>query len=416
MRHITFWIFALSSFLFSNCDSGKSVSGAENVKVIKTGLWRATIDIQGHELPFQIIFNYKNGRYNAGLINADEQIDLDEVYIKNDSVEIPMYIFDAVIKAKIVSDTKITGVWVKPYAKDYVIPFEAAYGLNYRFKESGKAPAADFNGKWAVDFISEADTSFAIGVFEQNGKYVRGTFLTPYGDYRYLDGIVEGDKMKLSTFDGSHAFLFEAVMKEDGMLSGDFRSGKSWHEKWTGRLDPNVTLPDPLTLTHLKPGYENITFRFPDVDGKMTGLDDPRFKNKVVLIQIMGSWCPNCMDEARFLAGWYDKNKDRGVEIIGLAFERKDNFEYASARVRRFMEKIRIHYPVLIAGSTSEESKKKALPMLEKIVSFPTVIYLDRQHRIRRIHTGFSGPGTGRYFEQYVEEFNLFMDKLLDEK
>jgi hypothetical protein len=122
------------------------------------------------------------------------------------------------------------------------------------------------------------------------------------------------------------------------------------------------------------------------------------------------------MDEAGFLAGWYDKNKSRGVEIIGLAFERKDDFEYASGRVRRFTEKLGIHFPVLIAGSASETSKKKALPMLEKIVSFPTVIYLDRQHRIRRIHTGFSGPGTGHYYEQFVEEFNLFMNKLLEEK
>ena len=408
-------ILILLSLLFNHCESKKTVIRKEPLRAIKPGLWRGTLRIQGHELPFQLSFQYDNGGYRAALINAKEHIDLDEVYIRNDSLVLPMHIFDAVIKAKIVSDTLIRGAWIKPYARDYLVPFEAIHGLKYRFKETGEDAHTDFGGKWAVQFISNSDTSMAIGLFEQTGRYIHGTFLTPYGDYRYLDGIVEGDTMKLSTFDGSHAFLFKAVQPEKGRLSGDFWSGKSWHEKWVGKADPDAALPDPLTLTHLKPGYDKISFRFPDPDGKMVSLEDPGFKDKVVLIQIMGSWCPNCMDEARFLAGWYDRNKDRGVEIIGLSFERKDDFEYASARVRRFKEKLQIHYPVLIAGSTSEESKKKALPMLEKIVSFPTVIYLDRRHQIRRIHTGFSGPGTGSYFERYVEEFNLFMDKLLKE-
>ncbi len=416
MRRLTLWLFALSLFFYYACNSKKPECVTKEVKVLKPGLWRATIDIQGHELPFQLVFKVKDGQYRAALINADERLSLDEVFIKNDSVAIPMHIFDALLKAKIVSDTKIEGAWVKLYATDYVLPFKAGYGLNYRFRETVDETPADFSGKWAVHFISDTDTSFAVGVFEQEGKHVHGTFLTPYGDYRYLDGIVQGNKMKLSTFDGSHAFLFEAVKRADGTLTGDFWSGKSWHEKWIGRLDPNAALPDPLTLTHLKPGYNKLSFHFPDPSGEMISLDDPRFKNKVVLVQIMGSWCPNCMDEARFLAGWYDKNKSRGVEIIGLAFERKDDFKYASARVRRFTETLDIHYPVLIAGSTSETSKKKALSMLERIVSFPTIIYLDRRHRIRRIRTGFSGPGTGHYYEQFIEEFNLFMDKLLKEK
>lgn len=410
------WIAVIFLASLSGCSQKKTDLESAGKDPLKPGLWRGVLTIQGHELPFRMVFKKTGNVYSAKLINAGERLELDEVYICNDSIEIPMYIFDAVIKAKIISGKELQGAWIKPYAKNYIIPFKAVHGVEYRFKESEEAPGADFGGLWAVDFINEQDTSNAIGLFVQEDKQVRGTFLTPYGDYRYLEGIVEGKKLSLSTFDGSHAFLFEAVKQKDGTLKGDFWSGKTGHKQWIARPDSHASLPNPLTMTHLKPGYDHISFSFPDVNGQAVSLEDERFKNKVVLIQILGSWCPNCMDEARFLATWYDKNKNRGVEIVGLAFELKDDFAYASSRVRRFADKLKVHYPVLIAGTTAEASKQKALPMLEKIVSFPTVIYLDRKHNIRRIHTGFTGPGTGPYFEHYVEDFNLFMDKLLEEQ
>ncbi len=415
MTRIPLWFLIFLLLGFGSC-SQKSRDVKSGNSVLKTGLWRGVLSIQGQELPFQLAFERKDGQYIINIINGEEQLELDEVFIHGDSIEIPMHIFDAVIKAKIISEGQLLGEWIKPYADDYKIPFEATFGHDYRFKDSGKKADTDFNGQWAVEFIRETNNYMALGIFEQEGKHIHGTFMTQYGDYRFLDGIVEGHTMKLSTFDGSHAFLFEAVKQQDGSLKGEFWSGKSGHIKWIAHLDADFSLPDPLTLTHLKPGYEQITFQFPDVDGRLVSLDDERFKGKVVLVQILGSWCPNCMDETKFLTKWYDKNKDKGIEIIGLAFERKDDFEYASARVRRLQDKLEIHYPVLIAGSTSEESKAKALPMLEKIVSFPTLIYLDRKHKIRRIYSGFSGPGTGSYYEQHVEEFNLFTNKLLEEE
>jgi len=415
MPRIFIWFFVFLLTCFGNCSQKKTdVGSGENA--LKTGLWRGVLSIQGHDLPFQLAFERKEGQYVVKLINGKEQLYLDEVFIRGDSIEIPMFIFDAVIKAKIVSEGQLQGAWIKLYADDYKIPFEATFGLDYRFKDSGKKADADFEGQWAVEFLRDTYNYMAVGIFKQEGKRIQGTFMTQYGDFRFLDGIVEGKTMKLSTFDGSHAFLFEATIQKDGSLQGDFWSGKSGHTKWVAHNDDDFSLPDPLTLTHLKPGYEDITFQFPNVDGRLISLEDEQFRGKVVLVQILGSWCPNCMDETKFLAQWYEKHKHRGVEIIGLSFERNDDFEYASARVSRLQDKLKVHYPVLIAGSTSTESKEAALPMLEKIVSFPTLIYLDRKHNIRRIHTGFSGPGTGHYFEQYIEEFNLFMDILLEEK
>jgi thiol-disulfide isomerase/thioredoxin len=174
-------------------------------------------------------------------------------------------------------------------------------------------------------------------------------------------------------------------------------------------------LPAPESLTLLKERYGPVEIEFPDENGNVISLDQPRFRDKVVILQVLGSWCPNCMDETRFLAEWYDRNSARGVEIIGLAFEKKDDFEYASARIARMKSKMEVGYPILIAGSTSKASVQRALPMIDRLKSYPTTFYLDKQRRIRKIHTGFSGPGTGSYYEEFIDDFNQFVNKLLEE-
>jgi peroxiredoxin len=273
----------------------------------------------------------------------------------------------------------------------------------------------DFSGKWEVNFEGPERSKQAIGLFNQKGKNVEGTFLTPTGDYRFLAGNVDGRSMKLSTFDGSHAYLFEAEMLEDGTISGEFWSGKSWNQTWKAVKNPAFELPDPYALTDLSDIEGEVSFTFADENGKNISLADARFENKVVLIQILGSWCPNCMDETKFLVDWYDRNKNRGVEIIGLAFERKADPEYAQARIRKLREKLNVNYPVLIAGTTEKSSVKEAMPWLKTLKSYPTTIYLDRKHKVRKIYTGFSGPGTGEYYDHFVNEFNVSMDHLLSE-
>ena len=121
------------------------------------------------------------------------------------------------------------------------------------------------------------------------------------------------------------------------------------------------------------------------------------------------------MDETKFYADWYEKNKDRGVEIIGLAYENKDDFEYAKARVDKMRKTYNVGYDYLIAGTSNKGDASKTLPMLNHIMSFPTSIIIDKKGKVRNIHTGFSGPATGDYYLHYVEEFNQLMDKLLNE-
>jgi len=220
--------------------------------------------------------------------------------------------------------------------------------------------------------------------------------------------------MYLYSFDGDHLYKFRGVKSVD-TIHGEFWSGKTGYKKFKAFKNESIELPDAYGLTYLKKGYERIDFSFKDLQGNLVSLKDPRYQNKVVVVQILGTWCPNCMDETRFLADWYRKNKHRGVEIIGLAYERKPDFAYAKSRVQKMKELMGVDYEVLIAGVATTESASESLPMLNQIISFPTSIVIDKTGAVRKIHTGFNGPATGKYYDNFVQEFNNMMDTLVKE-
>lgn len=398
-------LFALAFVLFS-CSTPE----------IKTGSWRGVLEIQGQKLPFnfRIVNDFSKG-YDAYLKNAGEELLLDEVTMMGDSVNMVLHVFDAQLRAAVEGNT-LNGFFTLNYNPGYKVPFSATFGEEYRFKPTDTtANATNFSGKYQVVFVNETDTTQAIGVFNQTGNYATGSFLTSTGDYRYLEGGVFNDTLFLSTFDGNHAYLFKAV-RNDSTLTGDFWSGRSYHQSWTGVKNENASLPDAESLTYLKPGYETLDFKFPDLNGKPVTLKDDRFKNKVVVLQLFGTWCPNCMDETKYLSLWYDNNKDRGVEILGLAFERKPDFTYATERVTKMKTKWGVNYDFVIAGVDDKLKAAGALPALNTIVAFPTTIFIGKDGKVKHIHTGFEGPGTGVYHERWKQRFNEIINELLSEE
>jgi thiol-disulfide isomerase/thioredoxin len=380
---------------------------------LKVGTWRCNIDMQGLQLPFQLEVAKNGDQYQAYIRNADEKILLDEVIVQGDSVKIPLHIFDATLAARI-DGSQLSGTFIKNYAPTGNLPFSAVYGETHRFAKPAPA-TTDFSGKYQVEFYTQNDRYPAVGVFTQNENKVTGTFLTPTGDYRYLEGNVVDNKMWLSAFDGNHAFVFSAVKNGDS-LQGEFFSGKSGYEKWRAQKNDSATMPPAESLTYLKPGYETLNFGFPDLKGDTVRLTDSRFRNKVVILQIFGTWCPNCMDETKFLSAWYNKNKDRGVEILGLAYERKPDFTYASQRVQHMKAKLMVPYDFVIAGVSDKTKASETLPALNRVLAFPTTIFVGKDGKVKHIHTGFSGPGTGAYYEEFVEDFNALTSRLLQEQ
>jgi peroxiredoxin len=294
------------------------------------------------------------------------------------------------------------------------LPFYAVYGKKGRFDNMDSHQR--FDGKWETYFINaDGKKALSIGVFQSKDSVLTGTFLNTTGDYRYLDGYTSLDTMYLYSFDGNHLYKFKGVLEKDSIINGTFWSGKTGYKNFISKRNDSIELPDPNTLTYLKEGYDKVSFSFKNVDGKEVSLDDQAYKNKVVILQILGSWCPNCMDETRFLADWYKNNKDRGAEIIGLAYEIKPEFTYARDRIKTMKSQMGVDYEILVAGLSTTESASKSLPMLNKVISFPTTIIIDKFGKVRQIHTGFSGPATGEYYDQYVKDFNQLMDELLEE-
>jgi len=226
---------------------------------------------------------------------------------------------------------------------------------------------------------------------------------------------VSGNRLRVSTFNGAFAFLYDAILQPDGSLRGRFYSGHTGYDTWTAYKDSAAELPDANSLVFIKPGYGKFDFTFPDINGRRWTMNEPELRNKVRVVQIMGTWCPNCLDESKFLNDYFLKNRHRGVEIIALDFERTNDSTKVWTNIKRVQTRMDIAYPILFGGNSNRDSSGAALPMLSKVFAYPTTIILDKKGEVRKIHTGFSGPATGDEFERYRREFEAFLDELIKE-
>ncbi len=402
-------ILALSvTLIFFSCKKDHPKDPAN----FKSGPWRAVLDVQDNkQLPF--LFEVMDDQ-TLKIFNAEETIDVGEVEILGDSIKIKFPVFEGYVAAKFVDSMNISGSFIKE-SLDRIVPFKAAYGEQDRFEITSK-PIHDITGNWETVFSqdNDADRYIAKGSFTQNDNIVSGTFRTTTGDYRYLEGVLNNDQLQLSTFDGAHAFLFTAKVT-DSTINGYFYSGNHWKEPFTAKKNETYELPSEDSLTYLKKGYDTFEFNFPNAKGEQVSLKDSRFKDKVVIVQVMGTWCPNCMDETKYYVDFYNQNKEKDVEIVALAFEYAKTKEKAFKSIERLQKKLKVEYPILLAqyGTSDKQKAQEKLPMLNHILSYPTTIFIDKKGQVRKIHTGFNGPATGQKYVDFKKDFEGFVNELL---
>jgi len=368
------------------------------------------------ELPFNMKVSYDDqDNMKVFVLNGTEEIEVESVHYgrdpatARDTLQLSFDAFDTKMDA-FFEDNFIEGFWNVNYKENYQIPFIATYGQNHRFINREIEDTKNFDGKWKVTFEYDNDDAYpAIGEFSQNGNELDGTFRTETGDYRYLSGNVYGDKLRLSVFDGSHAFLFQGTMQND-TIYGEFRSGKHYKSNWTAVRDSDFSLTDPYDYTQIT--ESNIpNLKFKNVEGIPIGLHDENGSPKVKILNIMGTWCPNCRDEVAFLKEVKDKYKDQ-IQITSIAFERYKEEEEALAMLAKYKKTLEISWPVLYGGYANKTTTGETFPFLDKIYSYPTMVIADGENRIHHIHTGFDGPATSKY-ESYVTEFDIKMKKLI---
>jgi thiol-disulfide isomerase/thioredoxin len=375
---------------------------------ISAGRWKFVLKTTYADIPFIIDFKYKNKKLTGILRNGGESIPLTKITVQDDEISIPLPIYEISLEMNRKDKNNLMGDLVRHNKNPKIKTRLTGYhGATERYDTKKTQPTINLTGKWSLSMQDDKNQiTPGIASLTQNGTTLSGSILTPTGDYRYLDGFVSGHEFEAASFDGVYNYVFRGTVKEGKMEAALLSSLKT---KITGVLDTKVVLPDPYKQTEIK----ELNFIYPDLKGQSVSLNHPKFIGKPVIVQIYGSWCPNCLDEMKYLVDWYNQNQKRGVEIIALAFERSLSVEGATQQLLKVQKKMKVPYTILQAGSTAEDKPMDKLKGLKNFISFPTTIFLDKKHNVVKVHAGFSGPSTGDYYKLWIKEFNETVDGLL---
>jgi thiol-disulfide isomerase/thioredoxin len=361
-------------------------------------------------IPFTLEISELKNKQIIEIVNGKERIPL-KLTNEGDSIVGRFPELDAFLKFKF-SDTgeELRGYWLNLNKKTQTkIPIN---GWIEKTLTELAPETSNINGKWKATFSTNSENpDVTVGIFEQTAGLINGTFLTETGDYRFLSGTVGVGQFSMSTFNGSWAFLFEGKVVNDSIY-GKFYSGPNYQTDWIAVKDPDATLRDPSKLTYVENEKDFNFSSLKTLKGK--SFDAKKFgKNKVVIYQIMGTWCPNCIDELHYFKELHQKYHDQGLEIVALAYEVGTNEKSQIKRLKAFKKRLSIPYEVFLAGTSSKEVASSQFPMLNAIMSFPTSVIVGRNGKIEYVHTGFSGPATGAVYEEYTREMDELIKTLL---
>ena len=386
-----------------------SASAAE----VEPGSYAAELQTPGGAIRFSLVLEKDADVWSAKIVDPLEPLDIPVVLVEDNHVKLAFPHYDSSIKAKF-EDGRLSGTYKRRRGKEQFaeMAFAARRG---EVKKWEAADFGDFAGRWAVNFSKSDDPAIGLFATRKSDQQNWGTFLTTTGDYRFLtqQPCDKPDHVELSVFDGAHAFLFR--MKKDGedAVVGDFWSSDSWHEPFAAKRDSSARLPDAFRLTTVLKGVNLNDIRYPDLDGKLTSLGDDRFAGKAKIIQVFGSWCPNCHDAALYMSELQKKYGDQGLSIVGLAFEHTGDFERDVEMVRRYMKRHGTQYPVLLAGLSDKSKATKQFPLIDRVRSYPTTIFVRSDGSVRAVYTGFNGPATGEANKKLRARFEGLIEELL---
>lgn len=376
------------------------------------GLEDGDYTLQFHAQGYQIPVHLKIDDGAWKIINANDTLVLRSELMSDDSLVFKTPLFQSYLHVYLGKGDQINGQWhdlsrTTPYHVDFTIT-----------KKTEHLTSSDITTTENYDvFFSPhtADSTHAIGAFHVKNGDVQGTFMTESGDYRFLSGRWLKDSMFVSCFDGAHLFYFSARIQENQLTQGVFVSGNHWKENWEGVRNASASLQDPDAITTLRDTLKPFEFNVRSLDGKEVHFDSTTFKNHVTIVQLFGSWCPNCTDESKLFLELYGQYASAGLQIIPIAFERLDDVVMAKKVIGAQFQEIGITYPAYFGGKSSKDHAATVFPMLSSVSSYPTSIFLDKSGKVRKIHTGFYGPGTGNAYILHRDRIREFVELLLHE-
>ena len=394
----------LAIFVFTLLASGQSVEG----------VWDATVTVNNVSVPFRIEIDGTGAAVHSYFFNGDDRVNpSNSGTIQNGSLVLNFDSYATKLEATL-KDGALFGT------------YGGASGSAYAFQAKRHDPslvpvagqhAPDISGLWEIQVKSPKGESAWHFVVNQTGAKVDAAILRVDGDTGTLSGNFNDGKFFLSHFTGERPFYVEATPQSDGSLQLQIAS---FHDTQTlVALRPrdararNLAPPDdPAEHTKVKDASQPLLFSFPDVAGRVVSNTDDRFQGKVVLVNITGSWCPNCHDEAPFLEELYRKYHELGLEIVALDFEPANQLKSLS-RVHAFIKRYGIEYTYLIAGEPSQLNQK--IPQAENLNAWPTTFFVGRNGLVRSIHTGFTSHASGELDSRLKDSVRNEIAQLLSE-
>jgi thiol-disulfide isomerase/thioredoxin len=383
------------------------------------GVWRGFIkNPSGEAVAFTLDVKKEGNQLVGSLVNGDERTTSTGGSIEGNTLKLDFDFYDAHLNAQI-NGHELSGVFERQWQKKTLRRELSA-------TQGGMIEAASpFNekggiaGEWILR-VGEPP-KFWRAAFRQQGSKVRGTIIPVSGDWGELTGTFENGQLVLNRFDGINSRIFKAGLTAEGKLDGFVDLGlfdpkrKVIAERLDEQNKASVSaLPDPSNYTRMSNSAEPLRFNFPDLEGRPVASTDERFKNKVVVVSITGSWCPNCHEESPLLQEFYEKYREQGLEVVGLGFEYTGISERDREQLKIFARRHRLTYPMLLAGSTENGEIENKLPQLVNFGAYPTTIFIGRDGLVKRIHTGFEGKATGERHTKLKSEYEKLIKELLE--
>lgn len=373
-----------------------------------TGRWQASVrNPAGGIVAFELDLHRTRGGWQGALVNGKDRILSTSGYFRDGRLLLSFRDWDGVLEAQFDQGT-LRGSFIRRYRRRTLL---REFHASRQRMQPAAEPSANVSGEWILNAEEDGKTVVYRALFRQTGQAIEGTLIPVSGDWGTMTGHISGDRVMLSRFDGIRALLVEAALTPDGGLQGQLNSTAPFRGQ--RRMESASNAPDAMQYTRMRRAREPFRFSYPGLNGNLVTNTDPRFRGKVLLVTITGSWCPNCHDEAPMLREFYERYHARGLEIVALGFEYTGEPDRDLRQLRRFAEKYKLPYPVLLAGATDEAAEK--LAQLENFGAFPTTLFIGRDQRVRAIHAGFDGPSTGELHTRLREEMSSLIEKLLAE-
>ena len=393
-----------------------SALAAQDAKSL-SGRWDGTVTVNQNisgtitpvAIPFPLEITNEGGKAKASFLNGSQKISSTSSSIQGDKVVFTFAQYNTTLDTTF-KEGVLSGTYIRPKGRGAALAFRAA-----KAAAVANVKAPDIDGVWITQARSNKGEQAWRFIVDQKGAQVQATILRIDGDTGTLYGSFKDGKFVLGHFSGARPLLVEVTPNTDGTLSISQNKGAPLMaaRESEAKAKSLGTPTDPMAHTTMKDANEPFKFSFPNIKGEIKSNTDPEFKGKVLLVNIAGSWCPNCHDETPFMVNLYKKYKSKGFEVVQFSFEEEEQLPNYP-RLKGFNENYGIEWTVLIPGNPDQLNEK--VPQAANLNAFPTSFFIGRDGKVRAVHAGFPSPGSGDFYKEAEKEVTELVEKLLAEK